>query len=159
MASFISQWTIHTSGVGRCRTDVVEIFNLSTFTYEQRRLTNTPTPEGLDSMAVTWDESHGYCFGGEDDQRKKLNSIYCLDFSTLECREILPAAASATPSPRADCRMIHFNRKLVVYGGRTGSSRVSSDLLLFDLENSKYCRMIISILCLYNNVHLWLARL
>ena len=66
----------------RCRTDVVERLNLSTFTYEQRHLTNSSAPDGLDSMAVAWDESHGYTFGGMDGNVKRLNSIYCLNFST-----------------------------------------------------------------------------
>ena len=131
------------AGTG-CRTDVVERLNLSTFTYEQRHLTNSSAPDGLYSMAVTWDESHGYTFGGRDGNRKRLNSIYCLDFSTLKCIEIVPATGSSTPTPRDGCRMVHFNRKLVVYGGRTDDG-ISSDLLLFDLDNSKYCK----IMCVY----------
>ena len=127
-----------------CRTDVVERLNLSTFTYEQRHLTNSSVPDVLDSMAVTWDESHGYTFGGRDGNIKRLNSIYCLNFSTLKCIEIVPATGSDTPTPRDKCGMVHFNRKLVVYGGHTDDG-ISSDLLLFDLDNSKYC----TIMCVY----------
>ena len=127
-----------------CRTDVVERLNLSTFTYEQRHLTNSPAPDGLCSMAVTWDESHGYTFGGFDNNEKSLNSIYCLDFSTLKCIEIVPATGSDTPTPRTSCRMVHCNRKLVVYGGSTDDG-ISSDLLLFDLDNSKYSKIV----CVY----------
>ena len=136
----------------RCRSDVVERLNLSTFTYEQRQLTNSSAPDGLESMAVTWDESHGYTFGGMDGNRKKLNSIYCLDFSTLKCIEIVPATGSDTPSPRSACRMVHFNRKLVVYGGFTDDG-ISSDLLLFDLDNSKHCKIMCVYMCL-SPVHL-----
>ena len=129
------------AGTG-CRTDVVERLDLSTFTYEQRHLTNSSAPaDVLVSMAVTWDESHGYTFGGMDDNGKRLNSIYCLDFSTLKCIEIVPATGSDTPTPRDDCRMVHFNRKLVVYGGSTAFISFSSDLLVFDLDNSKYCKI------------------
>ena len=126
-------------GGSGCRTDVVERLNLSTLTYEQRHLNNSSAPDGLRYMAVTSGESHGYTFGGCDDHRKKLNSIYCLDFSTLKCIEIVPATGSDTPTPRVYCGMVHFNRKLVVYGGLTDDD-VSSDLLLFDLDNSKYCK-------------------
>ena len=128
------------AGTG-CRTDVVERLNLSTFTYEQRHLTDSSAPDGLDFMAVTWDESHGYTFGGRDGYGKMLNSIYCLDFSTLKSIEIVPATGSDTPAPRSACRMVHFNRKLVVYGGRTDHDSFSSDLLVFDLDNSKYCKI------------------
>ena len=129
-----------------CRTDVVEKLNLSTFTYEQRHITDSSAPDCLYSMAVTWDESHGYSFGGEYDFGKMLNSIYCLYFSTLKCIEIVPATGSDTPTPRAASRMVHFNRKLVVYGGLTNDDgSVSSDLLLFDLDNSKYCK----VMCVY----------
>ena len=95
-------------------------------------------------MAVAWDESHGYSFGGEDDFGNKFNSIYCLDFSTLKCIEIVPSTGSFTPSPRSRSGMVHLNRKLVVYGGYTDDG-ISSDLLLFDLDNSKYCK----IMCVY----------
>ena len=128
-----------------CRTDVVERLNLSTFTYKQRHLTNSSAPDGLHCMAVAWDESHGYTFGGFDNNGKRLNSIYCLDFSTLKCIEIVPATGSDTPTPRDECGMVHFNRKLVVYGGCTDDDGISSDLLLFDLDNSKYCK----IMCVY----------
>ena len=124
-----------------CRTDVVERLNLSTFTCEQRHLTDSSAPDGLYSMAVTWDESHGYTFGGRYGNGKMLNSIYCLDFSTLKCIEIVRATGTDTPSPRSASGMVYFNRKLVVYGGRTGGGSVSSDLLLFDLDNSKYCKI------------------
>ena len=137
---------MYTWGGSGCRTDVVERLNLSTLTYEQRHLTDSSAPDGLRNMAVTWDESHGYTFGGKDGNGKRLNSIYCLDFSTLKCIEIVPATGSAdTPTPRSSCRMVHFNRKLVVYGGRTDDDSVSSDLLLFDLDNSKYCKIV----CVY----------
>ena len=122
-----------------CRSNVVERLNLSTFTYEQMHLSSS-APDGLDSMAVAWDDSRGYTFGGRDGNGKKLNSVYCLDFSTLKCIEIVPATGSDTPTPRDDCGMVHFNRKLVVYGGRTDDG-ISSDLLLFDLDNSKYCKI------------------
>ena len=143
-ASFrIGRYMYIWAGTG-CRTDVVGRLNLSTFTYEQRHLTDSSAPDCLYSMAVTWDESHGYTFGGSNG--KRLNSIYCLDFSTLKCIEIVPATGSAdTPTPRSSCRMVYFNRKLVVYGGRTDDFSVSSDLLLFDLDNSKYCK----IMCVY----------
>ena len=63
----------------------------------------------------------------------------------MKCIEIVPATGSDTPTPRSSCRMVHFNRKLVVYGGYTDDRSVSSDLLLFDLDNSKYCK----IMCVY----------
>ena len=110
------------------------------------RTINSSAPDGLNGMAVTWDESHGYTFGGFDNNGKSLNSIYCLDFSTLKYIEIVPATGSAdAPTARVASGMVHFNRKLVVYGGYTDDDSVSSDLLLFDLDNSKYCK----IMCVY----------
>ena len=145
-ASFrIGRYMYIWAGTG-CRTDVVERLNLSTFTYEQRHLTNSSAPDGLYSMAVTWDDSHGYTFGGKVGNGKRLNSIYCLDFLTLKCIEIVPATRSHTPTPRSASGMVHFNRKLVVYGGRTDNG-LSSDLLLFDLDNSKYCKIMCVVSC------------
>ena len=128
---------------------VVERFNVvSTSWQEPRQLRGQSLPDGLRRMAVTSDGEKTYCFGGlvgPLGSRQSHNSLYCLDLSSLVCRVIVPSSES--PSPRYDSAMVHYRRKLVLYGGYTGGGSVSDELFVFDLDTSevlifrimKYC--------------------
>lgn len=132
----IGQYMYIWAGVG-CRSDVIERFNISTFACEQSLLDGVSAPLNIDSMAVACDESHGYFFGGRDENGKNFDSLYCLDMSTFECTEIVPATDKDAPGALRDCRMVYLDRKLMVYGGRTDNRRTSSGLLFFHLDDSK----------------------
>ena len=113
---------------------VLERFNVvSTSWQEQRQLRGQSLPEGFNSMAVTSDGEKAYFFGGIDESYTRHNSLYCLDLSSLVCRMIVPSSES--PSPRDDSAMVHYRRKLVLYGGNTGG--VSDELFVFDLDTSE----------------------
>ena len=122
------------------RSDVLETFNVFSHAWrEAKTLRASDAPERLDSMAVASDgDSKLYSFGG-DGGRGLINSIFCLDTNSLECREIVPATGTDTPSPRHSSAMVHFNRQLIVHGGWTNDG-ASSDLLRFHLDNSKDCK-------------------
>ena len=122
---------------------VLERFNVvSTSWLEPRQLRDQSLPDGLHRMAVTSDGEKAYFFGGMDESGERNNSLYCLDLSSLVCRKIVPSSES--PSPRDDSAMVHYRRKLVLYGGDTGRS-TPDELFVFDLDTSeayfimKYC--------------------
>jgi len=52
-----------------------------------------------------------------------LSSLYQIDLSTLQCRELVPTNGS--PVPKKGSRMVYFNEKLVVYGGYLAEGAVS----------------------------------
>ena len=120
----------------KCRSDIVDAYNIFDLAWTETRQLNFIS-ECLDSMAIARDGTQKmYSFGGQNGDSKRINSIYSLDFSSLECEEI---RSTNPPSPRAHCRMVFFDKKLVVYGGRTNDG-VSSVLYLFSVDNSKNYR-------------------
>ena len=124
-----------------CRSDVLESFNVVSLSWnDSRQIDVDSVPEFLDSMAVASDENQKtYYFAGyvgEDvDSQDLHNSLYCLDFSEMTCKEIR-SSGSVSPSRRADSRMIYHNQKLIVHGGDTGDG-ASDDLFVFHLDNSE----------------------
>ena len=116
---------------------VLERFNVvSTSWQEPRQLRGQSLPDGLHRMAVTSDGEKAYFFGGSDESYTPFNSLYCLDLSSLLSRLIIPTTASESPSPRSTSAMVHYRRKLVLYGGHTGIS-ISDELFVFDLDTSE----------------------
>ena len=116
---------------------VLERFNVVSTTWQEpRRLRGQSLPDGLHRMAVTSDGEKAYFFGGSDESYTPHNSLYCLDLSSQVCRVIVPTGASVSPSPRNYSAMVHYRRKLVLYGGDTGGS-ASDELFVFDLDTSE----------------------
>ena len=118
---------------------VLERFNVvSTLWQEPRQLRGQSLPDGLHRMAVTSDGEKAYCFGGlvgPVGTGQTHNSLYCIDLSSLVCRKIVPSSES--PSPRDGSAMVHYRRKLVLYGGLTGGGSISDELFVFDLDTSE----------------------
>ena len=143
---------------------VLERFNVvSTSWQEPLQLRGQSLPVGLRGMAVTSDGEKAYCFGGLASplgSGQRQNSLYCLDLSSLVCGKIVPSSES--PSPRDDSAMVHYRRKLVLYGGDTGGGSASDELFVFDLDTSealifrmmKYCNT--SILVRVAGIHVYM---
>ena len=120
-------------GVSAVSSSVVERFHVQSASWrEPRQLRDQSLPEGVYGMAVANDGDRAYCFGGFN-SRGFHNALYVLDLSSMRCREI-PGAES--PTARAHSRMIHYERKLVLLGGWTGSE-TSDELFVFDLDTSE----------------------
>ena len=115
---------------------VVERFNVqSTSWQEPRRLRGQSLPDGLRSMAVASDGERAYCFGGFVGRgSQRCNSLYVLDLSSMQCRQM--ATGGESPTARNGSAMVHYRRQLVVHGGWTGN-RVSDELFVFDLDTSE----------------------
>ena len=123
---------------------VLERFNVvSTSWQEPRQLRGQSLPDGLQRMAVTSDGEKAYFFGGSYGSYTRHNSLYCLDLSSLVCRVIVPSSES--PSLRYDSAMVHYRRKLVLYGGDTGGVSVSDELFVFDLDTSEAFKCVIRV--------------
>ena len=93
-------------------------------------------PDGLRNAAVTSDNEYAYTHGGYAGSTH-LNCLNEINTLTLQCRELLPNSSSHAPQKTYGCRMVHFRKKLVVYGGLTGLT-CTNDLLVFDLDKSEY---------------------
>ena len=120
----------------------VEKFNvLSTLWQKPQQLRDRPLPSGYHKMAVATDGKKAYFFGGYAGPRgheKLQNSLYHLDLSTLSCGVMVPTTATAEwPSARAASAMVHYRRKLVLYGGCIDSKKSTNELFVFDLAHSE----------------------
>ena len=115
---------------------VVERFNVqSTSWQEPRQLRGQSLPDGLRCMAVASDGERAYCFGGYvGGGSQRCNSLYILDLSSMQCRQM--ATGGESPTARSYSAMVHYRRQLVVYGGLTGSGP-SDELFVFDLDTSE----------------------
>ena len=115
---------------------VVERFNVLTIAWQEPRQFDCQSfPSDLQRMAVTSDGEKAYFFGGwvGPGGCESRNKLYALDLSSLLCEEVVPA--EECPNPRANSGMVHYRRKLVLYGGYTQGP--SDDLFVFDLDNSE----------------------
>ena len=115
---------------------VVELFNVqSTSWQEPRQLRGQSLPDGLYGMAVASDGERAYYFGGFVGRgNQRCNSLYVLDLSSMQCRQM--ATGGESPTARSNSAMVHYKRQLVVYGGSTGSGP-SDELFVFDLDTSE----------------------
>ena len=115
---------------------VVERFNVqSTSWQEPRHIRGQSPPDGLYAMAVVSDGERAYYFGGYLGRgSQSCNSLYVLDLSSMQCRQM--ATGGESPTARSWSAMVHYKRRLVVYGGYTGSG-ASDELFVFDLDTSE----------------------
>ena len=120
-------------------TSTVEIFDvLSAAWQEPQQLRGLSLQDGLNEMAVAWDEEKAYSFGGSMESKTKyINDVYEIALSTLQCTKLVPAAGSA-PSPRESSAMICSRRRLVLYGGSRDGLELD-DLHVFNLDTSEWC--------------------
>ena len=121
---------------------VVEKFNVRSTVWQDPQMLGGQftLPEGYDSMAVASDGERAYLFGGLIGPRgaqQRSNAIFCVNLLSLKCEEIVPAPTAQAPLPRSGSAMVHYKRKLVIYGGSTGPGRMSNELLVFDLDTSE----------------------
>ena len=128
-----------------CRSDVLETFSAFSLAWrEAKSLRTNDAPQHLYGMAFACDSSGRlYSFGGvegrEGGSNRRINSLFCVDANSSTCQKI---TATDAPSPRTGCAMIYFNRQLIVHGGITDDGRISSDLLVFHLDNSEDCKVV-----------------
>ena len=133
--------TLHVWGGNSSGTSVqastVECLDVLSATWQEpRQLRGHPLPDRLHSMAVTADGERAYSFGGLTGSGKSY-AVYEVNMTSLECRELAPASASPAPSKKSGDGMVHYQHKLVVYGGLTSEGRPTDELHVFDLNTSE----------------------
>ena len=123
------------------QTRKVETFDVSSETWEQSRQLRGSYPDGLYCMGVTREGEIAYSYAGRTDVNPdptRFNTLHRIDLSTLECRELVPASQpSNAPQKTSGGRILCFNQKLVVHGGRTNEGR-TGELHVFDLRKSEF---------------------
>ena len=117
--------------------NTIESFDVSSETWKQPQQLQGSLPGGLSGMAVTSNGEYAYSFGGQIGSTR-INTVYEINMSTLQCRELVPANPSHAPRKISGGCIVHFKDKLLIHGGFTGHHR-TDELHVFDLKNSE-CR-------------------
>ena len=141
---------------------MLETFDVPSEKWQQpQKLRGSLLPDDLCAMAVARDSEKAYFFGGVSFSSSKaartrdsenprffggvsdsssnltfFNTLYQLNLSTLECKELVPRNPSQAPVKQCGSGMVFFKDKLVVQGGYTGKD-CSNELYTFDLKNSE----------------------
>lgn len=138
---------------------ILECYDVPSGTWEQQQTIRGFLPEGLRSSAVATDGQNAYTFGGKTSRVVRLRTIYQVNPSTLECKELVPRVSSAyDPKRLSGSTMVYFNQKLVVHGGSAGAGMIV-DLHVFDLTKSEF--IVFSLLFLksrHNNLQCIIGR-
>ena len=115
----------------------VESFNVLFDTWERPQQLHGSLPGGLWDLAYTNEGQIAYTFGGFDGSQL-INTLYQIDLSTQNCKELVPVNPSRAPMKLCGSRMVYFNHQLVVYGGSRGQGLAKIDELhVFDLRTSE----------------------
>lgn len=120
-------------------TTTLESFDILSLTWEKPKRLLGSLPDGLWDMAITSEGDTAYSFGGRTGSYPActyFNTLYQINLSTLECKELVPENPSQAPTKTACSGVVYFNGKLVVYGGYTGQER-TDELHVFDLRTSE----------------------
>lgn len=128
-------WGGYNSLKSICST-TLESFDVSSLKWEQPRQVNGSFPDVLQNAAVTSENECSYSYAGLTGNTR-LNALYEINLTTLQCREFETNSPSHVPQQTEGCRTVLFKNKLVVYGGYNGQSN-TDDLLFFDLDKSEY---------------------
>lgn len=118
---------------------MLETFDVLSETWQRPQELRGSPPDVLCAVAVAGDSESAYFFGGASVSHSKntfFNTLYQLDLSTLECKELVPRNPSQAPMKQSNSGMVLFKDKLVVQGGYTGKDR-SNELHTFDLKKSE----------------------
>jgi N-acetylneuraminic acid mutarotase len=113
------------------RKDDVWTFNPSTNNFQQVFLDGPSLPALSRHRVVTVNDKL-YSFGGILQDKTKINSIYCFDFSSKRWEELEPAPGSITPAPRCDPVVVAYGSNLIVFGGSVQNMDFPSDIHVFN---------------------------
>ena len=117
---------------------IVEIFNIETGRWEQRKTTGTPRM-GAEYRAYTTIGNKAYHFGGWDGS-SCYNSLHSLDLSTMQWVTLQPRNPSQGPSRKSQCGMVaHGDNELVVIGGHIGLGNYTNEFHVYNLREGQCC--------------------
>ena len=123
----------------KIQTTTLESFDVLSEAWDPSRELRYPLPDGLMSIAATTDGESAFFLGGAIPASKGFtysNTLYQVNLSTLQCRELVPRTPSRAPDKACQFGMVYCNHKLVVYGGYTGRER-GNKVYVFDLKTSE----------------------
>jgi N-acetylneuraminic acid mutarotase len=75
-----------------------------------------------------------YIFGGQEDDNKKLNDLWCFDMQTNQWGQVDQSGNSYKPTPRSGHSTVVYGDKMYIFGGILELTKELNDLVVFDFE-------------------------
>ena len=127
-------------GSSKIKSTALEIFDVTSLSWQQEALRGCDMPDGLWGMAVTSDRETAYCCCGKTGSSPKYtyyNTVFEITPSQHLCKELRPTSPSFTSPPGTlNSRVVQFQDKLILCGGFT-SQKQTNELHVFDLKKSE----------------------
>lgn len=115
---------------------VVERFNVSSIFWKPPLYQDHHLPGGYSRMAFASDGEILYSFGGGFTGGQRCNTLYEINMTSRDCRELRVTDSAVLPRPRVCSQLVYLNQTLISYGGWTDSG-ASDELFKFDLNKSE----------------------
>ena len=126
-------------GSAKIQTATIESFDVFSKAWDPPQQLLCSLPDDLRSIAATTDGESAFFFGGATQGSKGFtysNTLYQVNLSTLQCRELVPRTPSRAPDKASGVGLVYSNHKLVVYGGYSGKER-GDKVYVFDMRTSE----------------------
>ena len=132
--------TKHSSQESREKlTAVVEVLELLSETWEQKKVSGHAPPPGTQSAASASLGGDLFTFGGWD-RAQHLSTLRRLDSETLVWSIVSPWDSPGAPTPKCGCGMVAFGAEnLGIFGGKNiGISKWLNEFHLYNLRDGKF---------------------
>lgn len=112
--------------------------SLSNLQHSQGELNSSEAPSGRLQHSSVASDSKIYIFGGEPDQFRQLNDIWCLDTKSLQWEQ--PQTMGQEPSARVSSTGCLVDNKIYYFGGYDGVQWLN-DVHSFDIYTNRWERI------------------
>jgi len=90
------------------------------------------------SMSVGVHEQKMYVFGGQENDNKKLNDLWCFDLQSGSWSQVDQSGADYKPTPRSGHSTIVYGDKMYIFGGILELTKELNDLVVFNFQTRQF---------------------
>lgn len=95
-------------------------------------------PSARASMSVGQNGKDVYLFGGQEDDNKKMNDLWCFDCDACSWSQIELENDASLPTPRSGHSTVVHGQKMYIFGGILELTKELNDLCVFDFATKKF---------------------
>jgi hypothetical protein len=79
-----------------------------------------------------------YVFGGQEDDNKKLNDMWCFDLQTCQWSQVDQSSCEYKPTPRSGHSSVVYGDKMYIFGGILELTKELNDLVVFNFDTKSF---------------------
>lgn len=95
-------------------------------------------PSKRASVSVGVHDQKMYVFGGQEDDNKKLNDMWCYDLQTNAWSQVDQSGCEYKPTPRSGHSTVVYGDKMYIFGGILELTKELNDLVVFDFDKRQF---------------------